>query len=98
MKSVNRRDFLKLSGTSLIGLTLGTVALRANAQEQLQADDKSAQALNYTPASTVDGAKCNNCMYVQGADGEPYRPCAIFPNNVVNANGWCSAWIKRPGS
>ena len=39
MKSVNRRDFLKLSGTSLIGLTLGSVALRAQAQEQLQADE-----------------------------------------------------------
>ena len=29
MKSVNRRDFLKLSGTTLIGMTLGGVALRA---------------------------------------------------------------------
>ena len=45
MKSVNRRDFLKLSGTSLIGLTLGSVALRAQAQEQLQADDPTAKAL-----------------------------------------------------
>ena len=97
MKSVNRRDFLKLSGTSLIGLTLGSVALRANAQEQLQADDPSAKASNYTAASTVDGAKCNNCMYIQGADGEQHRPCAIFPNKLVNANGWCSAWVKRPG-
>ncbi|AIG00503.1 MAG TPA: high-potential iron sulfur protein 2 [Alteromonas australica] len=96
MKSVNRRDFLKLSGTSLIGLTLGSVALRAQAQEQLQADDPTAKALNYTPASTVDGAQCKNCMYVQGADGENYRPCALFPNKLVNANGWCSAWVKRP--
>ena len=35
MKSVNRRDFLKLSG-STIRLTLGGVALRAQAQEQFE--------------------------------------------------------------
>ncbi len=97
MKTVNRRDFLKLSGTSLIGMTLGGVALRANAQEVLSADDPTAKALQYTPASTVEGSKCNNCMYIQGADGEANRPCAIFPGKVVNANGWCSAWVKKPG-
>jgi len=97
MKSVNRRDFLKMSGTTLIGLTLGGVALRAQAQEQLQSDDPTAKALSYTPNSTVDGAKCSNCMYVQGADGDENRPCAIFPGKLVNANGWCSAWVKRPG-
>jgi hypothetical protein len=97
MKSVNRRDFLKLSGSTVIGLTLGGVALRAQAQEQLSADDPTAKALNYTPSSTVEGAKCANCMYVQGADGEQYRPCNIFPNKLVNADGWCSAWVKKPG-
>jgi hypothetical protein len=97
MKSVDRRDFLKLSGSTLIGLTLGGVALRANAQEQLQADDPTAKALNYTPASTVEGSRCNNCMYIQGAEGKDHRPCALFPNKLVNANGWCSAWVKRPG-
>jgi len=97
MKSVTRRDFLKLSGTTLIGLTLGGVSLRASAQEQLQADDPTAKALNYTASSTTEGAKCSNCMYIQGADGEQYRPCAIFPNKLVNADGWCSAWVKRPG-
>jgi len=36
-------------------------------------------------------------MYVQGADGEQYRPCNIFPGKLVSANGWCSAWVKKPG-
>ncbi|OJF69780.1 high-potential iron sulfur protein 2 [Alteromonas sp. V450] len=96
MKSVSRRNFLKLSGSTVIGLTLGGVALRAQAQEQLSADDPTAKALNYTPASTVEGSNCANCMYVQGADGEQYRPCNIFPGKLVNANGWCSAWVKKP--
>lgn len=96
MKSVNRRDFLKLTGTTLIGVTLGGTALRANAQEQLQADDPTAKALNYTPESAKEGAHCANCMYIQGNEGDAHRPCAIFPGKLVNANGWCSAWVKRP--
>lgn len=97
MSNVNRRSFLKLSGTTLIGMTLGSVALRANAQEQLQSDDPTAQALQYTPKSSKEGSQCGNCMYVQGNEGDANRPCAIFPGKLVNVNGWCSAWVKRPG-
>lgn len=97
MKPVNRRNFLKLSGTTLIGLTFGSVALKANANEKLQADDPTAETLKYTPSSTTAGATCSNCMYIQGTEGEQHRPCAIFPKKLVNANGWCTAWIKRPG-
>ena len=95
MKSVNRRDFIKLSGTSLIGLTLGGVALRASAQEKLAADDPTAVALKYTHKSEVEGAYCENCMYIQGEAGAEWRPCAIFPGKVVAAKGWCSAWMKK---
>ncbi|MCH2192484.1 MAG: high-potential iron-sulfur protein [Gammaproteobacteria bacterium] len=21
----------------------------------------------------------------------------MFPNKLVNADGWCSAWVKKPG-
>ena len=96
MSNINRRDFLKLSGTSLIGLTFGSVALRANAQEQLSVDDPTAKALQYTHESTVDGANCANCMYIQGDAGAEWRPCAIFPGKNVNAKGWCTAWVKKP--
>lgn len=97
MKSVNRRSFLKLSGSTLIGLTLGTTALRASAQERLQPDDPAAKALKYTPASSVDGQICGNCMYIQGQEGNAHRPCALFPGKLVDVNGWCSAWVKQPG-
>ena len=95
MKSVNRRDFIKLSGTSLIGLTLGGVALRASAQEKLATDAPTAVALKYTHKSEVEGAYCENCMYIQGEAGAEWRPCAIFPGKVVAAKGWCSAWMKK---
>ena len=98
MKPVNRRDFLKLSGTSLIGLTLGGVALRANAQDlpKLDVEDATAKALKYVHNSEVEGAKCSNCMYIQGADGAEWRPCALFPGKAVSANGWCTAYVKKP--
>ena len=95
MKKVNRRDFLKLSGTSLIGLTVGGAALRANAQERVSEDDQTAKALQYVHESKVEGAYCDNCMYIQGEDGAEWRPCAIFPGKVVAAKGWCSAWLIK---
>lgn len=95
MKQVNRRDFLKMSGTTLIGMTLGGVALRANAQEQVKLDDATAVALKYTHKSEVEGANCGNCNYVAGEAGAEWRPCAIFPGKVVASEGWCSAWIKK---
>jgi hypothetical protein len=95
MKQVNRRDFLKLGTSSLIGLTVGGVALRANAQERVDPEDQTAKALQYVHESKVEGAYCDNCMYIQGEDGAEWRPCAIFPGKVVAAKGWCSAWLKK---
>lgn len=95
MKSVNRRDFLKLSGTSIIGLTLGGVALRVAAQEKLDVADPTAVALKYVHETPIPGSNCDNCMYIQGEAGAEWRPCAIFPGKVVAANGWCSAWLKK---
>lgn len=97
MTAMNRRGFLRLAGSSVIGLTVGGIALRANAQEALDASDATAKALNYTPQSEKSGQNCANCMYIQGNEGDSQRPCAIFPGKLINAQGWCSAWVKRPG-
>lgn len=94
MKDIKRRDFLKLSGGALIGMTLGSVSLRA-AADQLDPSDPTAAALKYVHVSPVEGAYCQNCMFVQGEDGKEWRPCAIFPGKEVSAKGWCSAWAKK---
>ncbi|MEF1220553.1 high-potential iron-sulfur protein [Photobacterium damselae] len=39
---------------------------------------------------------CANCALIQGKDGDEWRPCAIFPGKLVNANGWCSAYAPKP--
>ena len=97
MNNVNRRDFLKVSGSTLIGLTLGGVTLRATAQEQVKLDDPTAAALKYVHVSKVDGQYCDNCQYVSGEAGQEWRPCAFFPGKVVAAKGWCAGWMKKAG-
>ncbi|MFT4747293.1 MAG: hypothetical protein ACI8XG_001371 [Congregibacter sp.] len=97
MNNVNRRDFLKLTGTSIIGLTLGGVALRANAQEQVKLDDPTALALKYVHDSKVEGQNCENCQHIQGEEGKEWRPCAFFPGKVVASKGWCAGWMKKVG-
>ena len=96
----NRRTFLKFSLASLVGITLGDQILRsahaAEALPHLTEDDPQAKALKYVHQAPDSAKHCANCVLIQGSDGEEWRPCAIFPGKAVNANGWCSAWAKKP--
>lgn len=75
----------------------------ALAQERLSESDPAARALGYVhDAANVDadrypryepGQQCSNCNLLQGSEGESWRPCDIFPDRLVAANGWCSAWV-----
>jgi len=76
---------------------------------QLAESDPAAQALGYVhdaakadvekfpKRSGPDGANqfCKNCQLYTGPDGSEWGPCSIFPGKVVNANGWCNAWIQK---
>ncbi len=95
MGNLDRRNFLKLSASTLVGITLGGTALHALAQEQVKADDPMAVAMKYVAKSTVAGSNCANCMQVQGKDGDALRGCNIFPGKLVSAEGWCAAWAKK---
>ncbi|CAN5252225.1 high-potential iron-sulfur protein [soil metagenome] len=73
------------------------------ALSKLELDDPQASALAYThDAGTAEGHPayaegelCSNCMHIQGNEGDAWRPCAIFPAKLVNAGGWCSAWVAK---
>ena len=105
-KMTNRRQFGRLCA-GLAATACSTPALLAQAADMKQADPESAQAkaLAYThDAGSVDsakfpnfaaGSKCANCQLYQG--GDEWGGCAIFPGQLVNANGWCSAWAKKAG-
>ncbi|MGI5309637.1 high-potential iron-sulfur protein [Rheinheimera sp. WS51] len=92
----DRRRFLKLSAGGLVGLSVGGISLKAFAAEQLSLDNAQAKAMQYTHESEKEGAHCSNCALIQGAEGEEWRPCAIFPGKLVHSNGWCAAWAKKP--
>ncbi|WEM43708.1 high-potential iron-sulfur protein [Photobacterium sp. DA100] len=98
--TTNRRNFLKLGLASVIGITVGKELLvkPAHASElpHLTEDDPQAKALQYVHQAADSDKHCGNCALIQGDDGDEWRPCAIFPGKAVNANGWCSAWVKKP--
>jgi hypothetical protein len=93
--------------SAVLGQLANAQAPAAAALPKLEESDPSAKALLYVhDASKVDtknplasrfeaGQKCSNCSQIQGKDGEPWRPCGIFPGKLVNANGWCSVWAKK---
>ena len=68
MSQLDRRQFLKLSGAGLIGVTMGSVSLKAFAAD---------------PVSLTAGT-------------EQHRSCAIFGGKLVNKDGWCSGYMKKP--
>ena len=71
----------------------------------LAESDPQASALGYkNDAKQVDrkkfanyqpGQTCAGCQQFQAKDKGVWQPCAIFPGKSVNANGWCSAWVKK---
>lgn len=106
LTNIARRKFLQLSAVAAAGYLVqpGREA-HAGDLPQLTEDDPMAKAMKYThDASTVDAASrnnpaaeqnCANCALIQGADGDAWRPCQIFPGKVVNAAGWCSVWAPK---
>ncbi len=44
----------------------------------------------YQPAQS-----CANCAQLQGAAGEAWRPCGLFPGKLVAAGGWCKVWARK---
>ena len=106
MSKIARRQFIQLSAVAAAGVLIqpGREA-RAQDRPQWSEDDPMAAAMKYThDSSTVDAASranpapdqdCTNCALVQGADGDDWRPCQIFPGKAVSAKGWCSVWAPK---
>ena len=72
---------------------------------RLQIADQQAQSLAYThDATTVDasaqpryepGQACQNCLLFQGAEGDEWANCSIFPGRQVKATGWCNVYQPK---
>ena len=106
LSKIARRQFMQLSAVAAAGLVVSP-GRKADAQDmpRIEESDPVAQSLKYThDASSVDPASranpaaeqnCANCALIQGADGDEWRPCQIFPGKLVNNAGWCSVWAPK---
>lgn len=100
-----RRRFVQagIAGIATASLFPGLLVRLAQAQERVAEDDQLAQQLGYKHdvadvdpgewPSYAEGNNCANCQLYQGQEGDEWGPCTIFGGNLVNANGWCSAWV-----
>lgn len=99
-----RRTFLL---ATLPSAALAAVAARtASAQAaKLEESDRAAVALGYKhDAAKVDAAKyptfaagrnCANCQLYQAKAGDAWDACGAVSGKLVNAKGWCVAWVKK---
>ncbi len=100
----SRRTFLI---ATLPAAALAAAAARsASAQAaRLEETDPVAVALGYKhDAAKVDAAKhttfaagrnCANCQLFQAKVGEAWGACGAVGGRLVNAKGWCVAWVKK---
>jgi putative hemolysin len=91
--------------TSRGGAVLAQAPKPGAQPKQVDENEPQAQALGYKhDAAKGDNAKfknyqpgqlCSNCNLFKGKAGDAWGPCDIFAGRDVNAQGWCSAWMKK---
>ena len=105
-----RRTLLKGALLGVAAVPVSALLSRsadAAAGGKVDPNEPQAKALGYVvDASTVDakanpnfkpGQHCANCLQVaKGKEGGAQVPCNIFGGRLVEANGWCKVWVKRP--
>ena len=99
-----RRTFVlaTVPAAALAALASRNVAAQA---ARLDEADRTAVALGYKhDAAKVDkvkfptyvaGRNCANCQLFAAKGSEEWAPCAAVGNKLVNAKGWCVAWVKK---
>ena len=99
----SRRIFLTTIPAAALMLGIGKTAFAR--AETLSESDPMAVALGYkADASKVDAKKwpiyasgraCASCQLYAGKPTDPMASCAVVGGKLVNAKGWCSAWVKK---
>lgn len=102
-----RRNFVLAAVPAAALTSLSTLVSRSVAAQAARLDesDPTAVALGYKhDATKVDKAKfatyaagrnCANCQLFAAKGNEEWAACAPFGNRLVNAKGWCAAWVKK---
>jgi hypothetical protein len=100
--TTRRRFVLSLLPAAALGAAAPPAAGQA---ARLEESDPQAVALGYKhDATKVDAKKhpryaagqlCSNCQLFQAKGSEEWAGCSAFAGRLVNAKGWCSAWVKK---
>lgn len=102
----SRREVVKTMTFAAAAVAVGAAGRSRGAEmAKLDVHDPAAAALGYVEdASRVDlgkypgyvkGSSCDNCLQLQGAPGNSYRPCSLFQGKLVAVGGWCSGWAAE---
>lgn len=100
----SRRHFIKLAAVGLAAAPFANALLSgtASAADIVSETDPQAVGLGYKADAakaekrTDATAMCSNCNFYTGKAGGANGPCALFQGKLVTANGWCTAWAKKP--
>jgi len=97
-----RRTFLLRSGAVLASLPAGARVALAQDAKKVDMNSPQAKALNYHhDAKQVkdpkhkEGQFCHNCQFFQSDKKTGWGPCTLFGGQLVAAEGWCNAWVKK---
>ena len=102
----SRRRFIKLGAVGLAAIPLSNILLRgAQAADKVDENSPMAKSLGYVnDATKADQGRrggadrfCHTCQLYTGKAGDQWGPCSLFQGQLVNDNGWCSAWAKKAG-
>lgn len=101
-----RRRFLRGAAAGAVTVPVFGLLGTATAADKPKLDpgNGQAKALNYVHEASEasdnpafqEGANCANCVHWTGGDAA-WGGCNLFPNHVVSANGWCTAWAPKSG-
>ena len=87
MSATTRRHFMKTIAIAPLAGTAMNVAFAENAAMR--------KALQYQD-TPKNGQRCDQCIqYVADAKKKGVGACKVIPNDVVKAEGWCTAWAKK---
>jgi hypothetical protein len=98
------RSLSAIGAASIAGIPLPSTAQLQKVDEQ----DPQAASLGYKDDTRmVDKKKfpkhdpsqvCKDCQfYVTEKEQQKLAPCTVLGGKAVTANGWCSAYLKKPG-
>ena len=106
-----RRFVAATTGGLAVIPALNLLAQEGGATPRLDETNPTAVAFGYKheadavdttrfPKRATDEGKtqfCDNCLHYKNAEEvDGWGPCAIFPNTVVAAKGWCNVWVAQP--